>query len=68
MAHPLVMGFGEYNIHAQRGGGDGGVPAATGYPALSRACVLVLMHRRGRTTFAASVLFRLCLSAARSAQ
>lgn len=65
MAHPLVKVFGEYHIHAQRGGGEGGVPAATG---LFRAimCMRALMYRRGQTTFAASVLFRLCLSAARS--
>lgn len=46
MAHPVAKVFGEYHIHAQRGGGEGGVPAATGYPGLSCACMFVLMYRR----------------------
>lgn len=55
--------FGEYHIHVQRGGsdeGEGGVPAASGYPV--HACVFILIYRRAWTTFAASVLFHLCLS------
>lgn len=42
MAHPLTKVFGEYHIHVQRGGsdeGEGGVPAATGYPVHACVCL-----------------------------